>query len=162
MIRQGSGVTWCLFAPLLLVSCSQKMDQETAQQRDQESYSVSKDNLVGRAAEGRSLVFPLSDYGFQEDSDFIAVRGAGAKDIDAKELTYAVSMCSSFGVTWFDINDHWRAIVTPSSESSFISGVAVSKPADEEMINCVKKYYDGTFFYKTHNKGYDTFKPNLR
>lgn len=146
---------------LVLTACSKHNNDQTKPNEPRKPYAVSADNVMARASESRSIVFPL--YVKLSDSlpDFTKVDIKGSKEIDPEALAFAVYSCSFYGLSWFDSSSHWRAIVAPSASSDLFKGDTAHHFSDAEMIACVREYYRHSFFYQVRSTGYNTFLRDL-
>lgn len=143
---------------LALTACSKQSRDDVRPSEREKSFAVSADNVIARATQSRSIVFPLS-VGISESlPDFKKVEIKGSKDTDPQALSFAVYSCSFYEISWFDSASHYKAIVAPSASSDFFKGHNSDYLSDEQMIDCVRKYYGNSFFYQVRSKGYDTYK----
>lgn len=143
----------CIF--LVLTACSKQSADKDKLIEHKKYYTVSSDNMVARASQGKSIVFPLSVDISEDLPNFTKIEVKGSKSIDAKQLIFAVYSCSFYETSWFDSTSHWKAIVTLSASSELLKD-DYNHFSDAELIECVRKLYGRTFFYQVRNTGYDT------
>lgn len=144
------------FVILGLSACSKQGRDDVRSDERKKSFTVSADNVIARATQSRSIVFPLSVSISDSLPDFKKVEIKGSKDTDPQALSFAVYSCSFYEISWFDSTSHWKAIVTPSASSDLFKEDNFHNLSDKEMIDCVRKYYGNSFFYQVRSKGYDT------
>jgi hypothetical protein len=139
------------------MACSDAHDEQVAETKSIQTPRAGPENNIAAASASDSLIFPLSFGGSLDNPppNFIRVAGEQAGELEAKDLMFAVSMCGP-GLSWFEGNPHWGAIVIPSDSSAIWEGVDGWHPSDEEIIECVRSQHPGTFFYTRREVGYDT------
>jgi hypothetical protein len=141
---------------LALTACSKQNSDQTKLNEREKSYAVSADNVIARASQSRSIVFPLSVEISESLPNFTKVEVKGSKEIDPEALAFSVYSCSFYEIIWFDSSSHWKAIVTPSDTSDLFRGDTGHHFSDKEMIDCVRNNYGHSFFYRVSSRGYRT------
>jgi hypothetical protein len=147
-------------ACLLLSSCSGTDDTHAGEAGSERTAQGNGANPFAMATASRSLIFPLSFDASANPPKFTKVEGREPGETDPKDLMFAVAMCGS-GLSWFDSNSHWAAMVIPSSSSAIWNGDKEDHPSDSEIVDCVRSWYPRTFFYALSQVGYDTSDPTL-
>lgn len=143
---------------LAVTGCSEENRSQERSPKHKDSFTVSGENVVARATQSRSIVFPLSVSLSESLPELTKVEVKNSKEIDPQALSFAVYACSFYGISWFDSASHWRAIVTPSASSDLFKDDTVVKLSDAELIDCVRNNYGNSFFYQVRSTGYLTFE----
>lgn len=107
---------------LALTACFIQSRDDVRSSEREKSFAVSADNVIARATQIRSIVFPLSVGISESFPDFKKVEIKGSKYTDPKALSFAVYSCSFYQISWFDSTSHYKAIVAPSAYSDFFKG----------------------------------------
>jgi hypothetical protein len=141
-------------ASLLVSSCSGTDDTDAGEAATGRTPQGDR-NIFAAATASRSLIFPLSLDPAENPQGFTKVEGVEPGENNSKDLMFAVAMCGS-GPSWFDSDSHWAAMVIPSASSAIWSGTTADHPSDSEIIDCVRSWHPGTFFYALSEVGYGT------